>query len=128
MTYELDLRGLVPSKKNEKVPVTTKSGKRRMYYQAQPEIDRLSMQVPGELRDLGLVHPDIDIYMTKTDGRSDKDGALSTLLDIMVKMGILKNDSVAQCNGRITLHPVRRGGENRTMILLNDTRFNLWPK
>lgn len=122
------LIGAVPSKKNEKTPFKNKAGKMRFYNPSQAAIDRLSMQVPATVRDLGLLHPDIEFTFTVPHGGMDTDNTVTTLMDILVTMGVLQNDSVARNNGRKTINPAVRGDVARTTIKLTDTGIDRWPK
>ena len=105
MTYELHFLGRVAAKKNNKIPLRNKEGKMRFRYGDQEGLDRLAVQVPGWARDMQLVHPDLEFQFTVQRRDFDRDNAVTTLLDLLVKMGCLKNDSVAQCNGKITILP-----------------------
>ena len=71
------------------------------------------MQIPPDVRDLGLLHPTIEVtfgvpaeYFTgKANRRFDTDNAWTSLQDIMVDMGILLDDGVATNNGLKITHP-----------------------
>ena len=65
--------------------------------------------IPNEYKDLKLKHPDIAIYlkMPKKSWRSDKDNAWTAASDILVKNGVLADDSINACNGTIILMPVQ---------------------
>lgn len=127
--HTMELLGHIPAKKNAKVPIVTESGKRRMIYSkdAQVELDRLALQIPAEVRDLNLEHPAIDFYPTVTTGASDRDNSQTTCLDLLVSYGVIRNDSVAACNGRMTMHTAERGDVARMVIKLTETTENLWP-
>ena len=125
--HVISLHGLCPSKKSEKVPTRNKAGKIRMHYQAQPEIDRLGEQIPAELRDLGLLHPDVDIFFGVTHGRADRDGKEATILDLLVKYGVIQGDQISKFNGTVTIHPATRGLVDRVLIKLTDTGVDRWP-
>ena len=103
MTYTLELRGSVPCKKNR-----WHRGKGGMYFD-EPEAKRGNIQAlidalilqsrtqwngqavrPIERTEL------ISAVFTVKDGRSDLDGKWTTLQDILVKAGVLRNDSIAR--------------------------------
>lgn len=127
--YVICLIGKVIAKKNLKRTFRGKDGKMAVTYGAgQDALDRLSMQIPGEVRDLGLLHPDIEFFFTVPDGRIDTDNSITTLMDILVKMGVLQDDSVAKNNGTKTIHPARRGDVATTIIKLTDRGLNQWPE
>ena len=114
---ELTLIGKVPSKKNRYTP--NKDGKGfHKDNRLQTELDRLAMQVPGECRDLRLISPSIDFYQTYTKANSDRDNCAQCILDILVGMGTLVDDNIAQCNGRITIHPAVRGEQDSVRVVL----------
>lgn len=115
--YEIELLGPVPSKKNSYTPRKDRPGVFKNS-KLRAELDRLQIQIPGYVRDLKLVSPDIEIEMQVPNGRRDRDGALTTILDLLVSTGVLKNDSAAQCNGLVTLLPVTFGPDWRTIIRL----------
>lgn len=126
--YTISLIGKVVAKKNLKRTFRARNGKMVATYGAgQQDLDRLAMQVPAEVRDLGLVHPDIEFFFTVPDGRIDTDNSVTTCMDILVKMGVLQNDSVARNNGRKIIHPAQRGPIAKTTIMLIDTGLNRWP-
>jgi hypothetical protein len=120
MTYEIELFGKPIAKKNDKIPFRNKAGKMRFRYGGQAELDSLMVQVPGELRDLKLMHPRIEFFFTVAKRKFDRDNAQTTLLDILVKMGTLAGDSVATCNGSMVIHPAVISDHWFTRILLTE--------
>jgi hypothetical protein len=71
------------------------------------------------MRYLKLEHPDITIRMQTSTKRSDRDGALTTILDLLVWYGVLHDDNIAHCNGRIVLEPVTYSACDETVIELS---------
>lgn len=114
----LELRGHVPGKKNLYVP--NKDGKGfHIDREVKAAIDRLAMQIPGQYRDLKLEHPDIDFNFTYRTANWDKDNAATTLLDLLVEYGVLFNDNIAHCNGRVSTNPAVRGEyDSATIVIL----------
>lgn len=127
MTYSLELIGKIPSKKNMLRPRFGSGGKGiRISTGAREQLDRLEMQIPAELRDLGLVHPDMVVQFMMPEGRSDRDNMLVTLLDFLVKYGVIKNDSVASFNGQIVLFPAIPAEDYITKITFAPNPRNGW--
>lgn len=120
MTYEIELLEKPLAKKNDKIPFKNKAGKVRMRYGNQDALDRLAMQVPGWARDLKLEHPTIEFRFTVAHRKFDRDNAVTTLLDLLVKMGTLAQDSVAHCNGTIIIHPAIISDHWLTTITLTE--------
>mgnify|MGYP003931958583 CR=1 FL=1 len=85
----------------------------------QAELDALALQVPPEMAGMELVSPDIDVHLECPTSRPDRDNILTTILDVLVRMRVLKDDSIAHCNGRIVLHPVVKSEEWRTTVTLS---------
>lgn len=52
-----------------------------------------------------LEHPDMAITFYVSDGRADRDNKLSTLLDVLQKAHVIRNDNIAHCNARMVLNP-----------------------
>lgn len=119
MTWEFTLYGKVPSKKNRYMPRKDRPGMIKDSA-LRTELDRLGMQIPGELRDLKLTHPDIAIQMVVCDGRSDRDSALTTILDLLVQYGVIANDSIAKCNGLLRVPPAVKGEDWQTKVTIRD--------
>jgi hypothetical protein len=84
----------------------------------QTELDRLAVQIPAECRDLNLLHPDLDVTFWVLDRRSDRDNMLTTLLDLLKDYGVIRNDSIAQCNGTVILRPAIICDHYKTVIIL----------
>lgn len=63
-----------------------------------------------------LEHPAMRITFHVRDKRSDRDNKLATLLDILQKAKILRNDNVAHCNGVLTLLPAIVDREEKAVI------------
>ncbi len=127
--WAIHLSGTVPSKKNEKIPTVNKKTGRvvGMHYEAQPEIDALAKQIEPQFRDLGLLHPDIDLFFSVRTGGSDRDGKEATILDLLVKYGVIQNDNISSCNGMVVTHPARRADVEGVLIILKDTGIDRWP-
>ena len=122
--YQVSLFGSLPSKKNmyrprKDRPGMFKDSKLRL------ELDRLALQIPGELRGLELVNPDIEVFfeIPEPAGRqrpdaADRDGKLTTILDLLVAYKVLKDDSIRYCNGTMIVHPAKIGTQHYTKIVL----------
>ena len=132
MTYEIVLLGEVVASKNEKMAVMRKrksdtaKGVAGSHYAgialkpaAKESMDRIAMQIPGELRDLKLRHPRIEFNFVVGRINVDRDNIVSTVLDLLVLYGVMENDSVASCNNMIVIHPAHlRPDEWETRIVL----------
>jgi Holliday junction resolvase RusA-like endonuclease len=115
MTYETTWYGLTKSKKNSYTP--TRGG---MFKNSalKAELDRLEQQVPGDLRDLNLIHPDITVRFKSRSARRDRDGLLASVLDVLVRCKVLADDSIGKCNGRIIIEPAEVCDEDSVTITL----------
>jgi len=114
---ELLFRGHCPSKKNEYSP--RKNGKG--FFKApelKAKLDRLIMQVPGDVRGLLLISPGIHFHIVYHTANFDRDSVVTTLLDILVQLQVLKNDNIASCNGLMMVHPAVRGEYDSTKVIL----------
>jgi hypothetical protein len=128
--YTIRLIGHVPAKKNSTHSIII-GGKRRTIYSRDSyiELDRLAYQIPPEVRDLKLIHPEIEFWITVPQGRSDRDNTVTSCLDLLVLYGVLVNDSIASCNGKMTIHPAVRGDIHKTIIKLTESEHGSdpWP-
>ena len=133
MKYEITILGELPSHKNEKVATRRKRKKDtakgvagttymgiRTKSAVKDAMDRAGLQIPGELRDLKLRHPDIEMFCVVGREDVDTDNIFSTVLDILVKYGVLADDNCRHCNGTKTSHPAKIvPNEWETLILLD---------
>lgn len=102
----------------------TKSGRRfKPKRVVDGELIALS-QIPAELVDLKLKHPRIEFqaFIPKKSWSLDIDGVFTTILDILVKAGILAQDNIRNCNGGISILPVQDSARKRFVIKLTDDR------
>lgn len=125
MIYELELVGPVPNKKDYMAEGTTKAGKKFRYYKnsVQDAMNALAVQIPGYMRGLMLEHPDITVLFTVPNGRCDRDGCLTTILDLLGPRGntgmrVLAEDNIAHCNGHIHIPPAQLSDSWLTEITL----------
>jgi hypothetical protein len=102
----VEFRGHIPSKKNFHRP--SKNGGIFQDKKTKIELERLEMQVPGQLRDLKLEHPEVEWHFRYTNAHVDVDGMKTTILDILQKYGVIVNDNIAHFNGRQVIHPAER--------------------
>jgi hypothetical protein len=122
-TFQLEFFGKVPAKKNSLIP--TKKGP-VINTGTRDSISRLELQVPGIYRDINLKHPDLEFAFYMPEGRSDRDNMVTTLLDVLCKMGVLENDTVAKCNGTITIHPAKYAPDYTTYVVIRQNDSNNW--
>jgi len=81
-------------------------------------LQRMEMQVPGSVRDLKLDNPEVEWFITYTNGHVDVDGVMTTVLDILQKYGVIINDNLVHFGGRQTIHEAQRGEEDIIKIVL----------
>jgi len=113
----IELIGHIPSKKNNLRP-RKGGGIMNDNKDVKLMIDLLAKQLPGKVRDLRLVSPEIHFYFFYERANWDRDNAVTTLLDILVKYGTLKDDNLANCNGLISIHPAQRSEQDSVKIIL----------
>jgi len=104
-TVVLKLRGDTPSKKNRLRP-RKGPGKGKMYDPAVKAVmDGLHWQVKAQWGDRPPVrHPALQFWIYAVE-RKDRDGIVTTLLDVLKTAGVLVDDSIKECNGLLLIHP-----------------------
>ena len=123
--YEIVLYGAPFSKKNRYMPRKDKPG----FFKGsrlEDQINRMSLQITGEMRDLKLRHPDVTVEMHSPHGRFDRDNFLTALLDILVNMGVIVDDNVSNFNGTMTVLPCVSEDEPYVRIVLRENLANGW--
>jgi hypothetical protein len=119
----ITLYGHVPSKKNGWGP--RRGGGIILDLQMAREIEWLMAELTIKRsvdKPEKLEHPQLRVTFYVRSRASDRDNKLSTILDILQKAGVLRNDNIAHCNGRLVLEPavcVGRDGEEKTVIEIN---------
>ena len=63
-----------------------------------------------------LIHPDITIYLHLKNPLQDKDGAQKTILDLLQKVGVIKNDNIKFCNGWLHIAPAVISKDEKVVI------------
>lgn len=116
-TVEIEFLGKIPSKKNSYTP---RKGGHGMFKSKEltQQLDRLAMQIPGDVRDLKLESPEIDFYFRYQSANWDRDNAATSLMDLLVNYGVLVNDNIKRSNGRITIHPAEHGEFDGCRVVL----------
>lgn len=114
---QLEISGKIPSKKNLYSPMANGKG----FFKGSKLLNAekvFSLQIPGEYRDLKLENPHIVIQLKlpKKSWRSDRDNAVTTILDYLVKFGVLKDDSINHLNGALFMAPVIESSEYKCLI------------
>jgi len=119
----LELRGHIPAKAN-RYRIGWRGGKAGL---------RLDDGVNRELAGLGfqinaqwagkppLSHPEVRICFHLASSGRDRDNALKSLLDLLQQCGVIRNDNVANFNGRVILEPAVISSEEMTIVELRDT-------
>jgi hypothetical protein len=113
------LDGVMPSKKS--CYKTMRSG--RLYLPKDVKQRLKDIQAEAELKwkftGLGsLVHPDVAVIFYVSQVRQDSDGQWTTLLDILQRAKVIKNDNHASFNGTKVIKPAVfvDAGKERTVI------------
>lgn len=110
------LHGPLPSKKNMYKKRMRGPGKGLFIPpEVVSQLNNLLLQIPPDLRGAGLLNPDFEIaYSLPHDIKgqhnpwtSDPDGRFTTLLDLFVKVGLLRDDNFNSNNGFKLIHPAR---------------------
>jgi Holliday junction resolvase RusA-like endonuclease len=92
-THKITLLGRVPTKKNGKKAF----GRRVVIDPAiKSEIAFLTLQVRSQWKREPVERAAVAALFHVSDGRSDLDGKLTTILDCLVQGGALRNDSIAR--------------------------------
>lgn len=75
-------------------------------------------QIPIEYYGLMLEHPAVEFkaYLPKKSWAMDRDGAWTTILDYLVKVGVIKDDNVRNFNAPVYLHPVEEAPSKKFRI------------
>lgn len=128
--FDIEFFGKIEAKKNNLLPVVRKNGNAALVYssKARASMDSLMLQVPGEFRDMRLISPDVEFFFTVADGRSDRDNMRTSLLDCLVKMGVLRNDSMAAFNGKETAWPAVISDHYRTVVRIHPSGIQAMPR
>ena len=105
------------SKKNRKAP--RKDG-RGLFLEKKTRITlkQMEAQVPGEYRDIFLENPSVEWSFTYTYAGIDIDGIISTVLDILQKYGVIRNDNIKRFGGRAVINEPVRGDVDSVTITL----------
>lgn len=123
-TIRIELFGQIPNKKDYLVAtINKKTWRQSRFYRkdVRDMIDRLTLQVPAEYRDLKLRHPDIFLECTVPKATGDKDGWLTTVLDVLKTTGVIVDDNIEHCNGRIEIAPAKVSDHWRAVVTLRPT-------
>jgi hypothetical protein len=115
----LRLMGQVAAKKNNWRP---RRGGKGIFLdeKSRASIDGLAAQIPGALRDLRLRHPAIEVFtfVPLKGCDADVDNMWTSISDILVKYGVLAEDSIRHCNGPKLLHPAILWEVHATVVKL----------
>lgn len=119
LTRSILVYGKIPSKKN----LLRRSRTGGMYREntVALEIDSITIQMINQWGDLpALEHPDITVTQRVRRANSDRDNQLTTLLDCLQDAGVLVNDNIKHCNGRVLMLPAAVDSklEEEAVILL----------
>lgn len=123
------LYGEIPAKKNLYMPMVNKSTGKAMFIKNSALLNllgRISAQIPLSLRGAGIRHPDVSIYPFCSAGGRDRDNMLTTILDLLREVGVLVNDSIAQCNGKLEVFPAIQKPESGAIVVIRD--YDVGPR
>jgi Holliday junction resolvase RusA-like endonuclease len=102
------LKGEVPAKKS--LYRRKKGGGLYLDEAVAAKIDALAWQARQQWgQRLPLEHPDMTFTFLVRDGRKDRDGLLATVMDLLQKARVIRQDNIAHCNGTIVLLPAQVG-------------------
>lgn len=110
----ITLRGPIPSKKS--LYRRGKNGGLFLDRAVVKTIDGLIIQAKAAWHRPPIKHPHLSFELLVTSRRQDRDNILLTLMDVLVKAGVLVNDNIASCNGSVVLLPARVGSEEGARI------------
>src|SRR6266568_4422907 len=110
MRIELEIYGNIPTVKDSYLPVMRK-GKPALTKDRKltAKLNYILEQIPREVWDTKLKHPTITMqrYAPEQNQRRDRDGMLTTLLDLLVRAGVLEDDSDLYNNGAWHILPTQ---------------------
>ncbi len=126
MRIELTLYGPIPSKKNQYRAIVRTTGKHKgkaalvKDRKLSSKLNYLVEQIDPEAWDLKLTHPRITFRRAcpAENMNQDRDGMLTTLLDLLVRLGIIADDSDLFNNGRWVIEPTIVSSELRVDLTL----------
>lgn len=104
---EIEFDSWIPSKKDKLRPRSTAKGGRGLQYKmgVSKAIGDLELQARMQWGDRAAVrHPELSFWLTLPEAQ-DRDNAVTTLLDALVKARVLAGDAVRDLNGLLTIHP-----------------------
>lgn len=94
----LDIEGAIPSKKNNRA---AKGARAHYDPETRAAIDAIIWQLKAQWgnRRISVESPELRFYLKLANRKQDRDGCITTLLDCLVKAGVLFDDSVRWSNG-----------------------------
>ncbi len=109
LRYTIDVTSpsISKAKKNRLQTGISKAGKAFRFYDKDVEAAAKAVldSIPPEIRDIGLIHPNVSWKFYVPTGASDRDGMHTNILDAMKEQGVIVNDSVKWYNGTETILP-----------------------
>ena len=119
MRNQIVLIGHCPSKKN-----LWRRGRGQKAYldrSSQAEIDSLVLQARSAWKRAPLSHPSLDVHIYTRSRRQDRDNIVTTMLDVLVKAGVLVGDNIARFNGMLRVHPAKVDPNERIVIEIQES-------
>ncbi len=121
MRIELEIYGNIPTVKDSYLPVMRK-GKPALTKDRKltAKLNYILEQIPREVWDTKLKHPTITMqrYAPEQNQRRDRDGMLTTLLDLLVRAGVLEDDSDLYNNGAWHILPTQIADAQKVVLIL----------
>lgn len=124
LPFTLELQGPIPAKKQNWRPgkggqVVFYGGKRADGTRQDVRAEYIALVTQARLlwgSRRACIHPALRVQLCVTWRGADRDNKLSTVLDVLVEAGVLKNDNIANCNGLLELLPACVCGQDRAVI------------
>jgi hypothetical protein len=114
VSVELDFESWIPSKKNQLMR-RRGAGSGMMYTDdVKKALQDLQLQakVQWGLRPR-IRHPQLE-FRIDAQSSQDRDGIVTTLLDVLKRAGVIEDDSIARCNGLMMIFPAGTADPGRT--------------
>lgn len=113
----LTLRGSIPCKKSK-----YRRSRRGLFLDRNTSdtIRGLILQVQAQWKREPVEHPEVIVRFWWRSLRADRDGKLATILDVLQKARVIRNDNAAHFNGRLVLEPVRLDTEERAEVEIRE--------
>lgn len=116
----------VPSKKNSLKP----TGRRGMSYIASVKKQMLDLQLFATSQWAGrppVEHPVLHFRLAARLNKQDRDGMVTTLMDVLKKSGVIVDDSIQHCNGLMLIYPASVENESESFVSRVTVEYPYFP-